>query len=296
MADARTEEKAFEDGDFCAAVRLRLRQDVGLGLRCSNTSASGWPCAKTVDPKGDHALTCKKGPGVFGKHNGLVRLLARLLRAAGYNVATEVWEPRWNKIQRDRQGRPKRDRRGNVLQAHARLDLRLQAPPEEPLTYGDVVVGHPCAESWVRDAANVDGATAEVGVRRKLKRYPPEMLPSAKLVAFSVETWGRWAPEAVAFLKRAAGRAAQRSPGLASPDEGGANAVYAAWLRQLSCALQKGNVACLRGAASGQPRNSASGEQVDEGGDEEIPGWLEEQIDDLIAQAAAAAGVETGGA
>ncbi len=182
----------------------------------------------------------------------VIFVLARLLRAAGYHVATEVWETRWNKPQLDRHGQPKRDRRRNVHEERARLDLRLQAPPGEPLTYGDVVVGHPCAESWVRDAANVDGATAEVGVRRKLKRYPPEMLPSAKLVAFSVETWGRWAPGAVAFLKRAAGRAAQRSPGLASPDEGGANAVYAAWLRQLSCALQKGNVACLRGAASGQ--------------------------------------------
>ena len=31
-------------------------------------------------------------------------------------------------------------------------------------------------------------------------------------------------------------------------------------------------------------------------GDEEMPGWLEEQIDELIAQAAAAAAEETGGA
>jgi len=169
--------------------------------------------------------------------------------------------------------------------------LRLQAPPEEPLTYGDVVVGHPCAESWVREAAEVDGATAEAGVRRKVRRYPPEDLPSAKLVAFSVETWGRWAPGALDFLRRAAGRAAQRSPGLASLEEGEANAVCAAWLRQLSCALQKANVACLRGAAAGGPRNQLSEEE-----DEELPGWLEEQIDDLLAQAAAAAREEAGGA
>ena len=96
----------------------------------------------------------------------------------------------------------------------------------------------------------MERATAEVGVRRKARRYPPEALPSAKLVVFSVEIWGRCAPGAVAFLRGAAGRAAQRSPGLARLEEGGANAVYAAWLRQLSCALQKANVACRRGAAA----------------------------------------------
>jgi hypothetical protein len=232
----------------------------------------------------------------LGKYNGSARLLARLLRAAGYHVATEVWETRWNKPQLVRHGQPKRDQHGNVLEERARLDLRLQAPPEKPITYGDVVVGHSCAQSWVREAAEVEGATAEVGVRRKVRRYPPEDLPSAKLVVFSVENWGRWAPGAVAFLRRAAGRAAQRSPGLASLEEGGANAVYAAWLRQLSCALQKANVACLRGAAAGGPRNSSSGEHAAEGGDEEMPDWDEERIDELIADVAAAVAEEAGGA
>ena len=77
-------------------------------------------------------------------------------------------------------------------------------------------------------------------------------------------------------------------------EEGGSNAVYAAWLRQLSCALQKANVACLRGAAAGGPRNSTLGAAEGEG--EEMPDWLEEQIDDLIAQAATAAAQEAEGA
>ena len=116
-------------------------------------------------------------------------------------------------------------------------------------------------------------------------------MPSAKLIAFSVETWGRWSPDAIDFLRRAAGRAAQRSPGLASLEEGGYNAVYAAWLRQPSCALQKANVACLRGAAAGGPRgNRNPDEQPAEGENEEEPGWLDEQIEELLAQAAAAAG------
>ena len=154
----------------------------------------------------------------------------------------------------------------------------------------------PCAARWVREAAEVDGVTASAGARRKVTRYPSKKLPSVKLAAFSVETRGRWAPGAVDFLRRAARRAAQRSPGLASLEEGGANAVYAAWLRQLSCALQKANVACLRGAAAGGPRNSSSGEHAAEGGDEEMPDWLEEQIDELIADVAAAVAEEAGGA
>ena len=132
-----------------------------------------------------------------------------------------------------------------------------------------------------------DPITADAGVQRKAVRYPLAVMPNAKLVAFSVETWGRWAPDAVDFLRRAAGRAAQRSPGLASLEEGGSNAVYAAWLRQLSCALQKANVACLRGAAAGGARNGGAGSPEGEEEDD----WLAEQVDDLLREAAASVGV-----
>ena len=83
------------------------------------------------------------------------------------------------------------------------------APPEEPLVYGDVVVSHPGAASNVREAAAADGATAAKAARRKKVRYPPEAVPSARLVAFSVETGGRWSEDALDFLKKAAGRAAE---------------------------------------------------------------------------------------
>ena len=97
---------------------------------------------------------------MYRKHQALVRLLARLLRAAGYQVLEEVWEPRWDRPVFDREGRQKRDREGNLLWERARLDLKLMAPPEEPMVYGDVVVSHPGAPSNVREAAAEDGGTA----------------------------------------------------------------------------------------------------------------------------------------
>ena len=61
--------------------------------------------------------------------------------------------------------------------------------------------------------------------------------------------------------------------------------MFASWLRQLSCALQKANVAGLRGAAAGgaPPTGVRSEEEVD-------PDWLSEQIDELLRAAAEAAG------
>ena len=53
------------------------------------------------------------------------------------------------------------------------MDLKLRAPPEEPLVYGDVVVSHPGAPSNVREAAAEDGGMAEKAVLRKQARYPP---------------------------------------------------------------------------------------------------------------------------
>ena len=130
-------------------------------------------------------MTCKVGGAVHRKHNTLVRLLARLLRAAGYDVLEEVWEPRWDKEVRNQDGTPKLDREGNPAWRRARLDLKLMAPPVEPLVFGDAVMGYPRAQRAVRDAADEDGAAAQKAKERKLTRYPPELIPNSRMVAFS---------------------------------------------------------------------------------------------------------------
>ena len=235
------------------------------------------------------------------RHDALVRLLARLLRAAGYHVATDgpgTWEPRWDRPLLDRHGAQKRDDAGNLLWKRARLDHRLEGGPEEPTTYGDMVVSETRAESWVRLGAAADGAVAAEATARKFRRYPPERVPGAKLVAFSVEAGGRWDGAALHFLRRAAGRASQRHPGLAALGGQGTGAVYSSWLSQLSCALQKANVACLRSAGAGG-RNPAPGVRAEGAGAgndawlaEADDDWLAEAVEQLLQQAAASAGAE----
>ena len=299
-----TEVEKFTDGDFCASVRTRLCQEVSPpGIRCFNTFSTGpragEHCAEELDPKGTHASTCKAGGGVGRKHNALVQLLGRLLRAAGYQVATDgpgTWEPRWDRPLLDRDGNQRRDDEGNLLWEHARLDLRLEGGPEEPTTYGDVVVSQARAESWVREGAATDGAVALAAVRRKRARYPPDRVPGAKLVAFSVEAGGRWDSGSLNFLRRAAGRASERHPGLAALKGQGAAAVLASWLGQLSCALQKANVACLRSAGAGgscpapaaRPAGAGAGEEEPAGEDD----WLNEAVEELLRHAAACAAAE----
>ena len=300
-----SEVERFHNADFCAAVRTRLCQDTSPpGLRCSNTYSTGPKagevCAEDLDTKGVHASICKVGGGVTRKHDGLVRLLARLLRAAGYQVAADgpgTWEPRWDRPVLDAQGHQKRDADGNLLWDHARLDLRLEGGPEEPTTYGDVVVSQTRAESWVRLGAAADGAVAAEAVARKERRYPPGQVPGAKLVAFSVEAGGRWCTSAKDFLWRAAGRASERHPALAVLGSQGRAAVYSAWLSQLSCALQKANVACLRSASAGgrPPVPGARAEGVGPAADdleETEDDWLAEAVEQLLQQAAAAAAAD----
>ena len=298
LATPTNQTQSFEDGDFSAAVRLRLGQALCLpGVRCYNLYSSrgrrGERCADFQDAQGLHGLLCKVGGLVGRRHDQLRELLAYFLAAAGYHVLQEQWEPRWDRVVRDRNGNPvpQRDEDGNVVLdaagnpvpkvEHARLDHRWEAPPEEPRGYGDVVVSHPGAASWEARAADEDGATAEAAARAKHDRYPEDAVRPGRLTAFSVESWGRWSKEAYRFLKRAAARSAVRSPGVQELGARGSSAVLGSWLTQLSCALQKANVAMLRGSA-GDAR--AWPEGFTPGGDEEARVF--QALEDLLAQAA----------
>ena len=118
-------------------------------------------------------------------------------------------------------------------------------------------------------------------------------------MAFSVEAGGRWDDGALHFLKRAADRAAQRHPGLAAMGAQGAAVVYNSWLAQLSCTLQKANVACLRSASAGGRGPAAGASPADAlaaGADglaaDAEEDWLAATVDELLHQAAAAANAD----
>ena len=62
---------------------------------------------------------------------------------------------------------------------------------------------------------------------------------------FSVETFGRWGPEALEFLRDAAEVVCERSLLLSFLGSWGPVALLGAWHARLSIALQKGNAACV---------------------------------------------------
>ena len=100
------------------------------------------------------------------------------------------------------------------------------------------------------------------------------------MVPFSVETFGRWGVEAVEWLRGAADSVAEIDPQVAAAGHWGKVALLNAWHTRLSVALQKGIAACLLQA--GRVRSAA-----------DFAGgcrW-EEDVEDLLRDAAAAAGV-----
>ena len=98
------------------------------------------------------------------------------------------------------------------------------------------------------------------------------------MVAFAVETFGRWGLEAVDWLRAAADAVAASDPQVAAAGHWGKVALLNAWHVRLSVALQKANAACL--IQAGRVRNDADFV----GG----CGW-DEDIEDLLRDAAAGA-------
>ena len=223
-----------------------------------------------MDAEGFHALTCLVGGLVIRRHHWLRDIFAGIGREAGYATDTEVLEPAWTRTRTNAQGETEVE--------HARLDNRFSGPPADPLVYGDVVVSHPEGTAWVNAAADADGATAAGAARGKHSRYPAFALPGGRLVAFSVEAFGRWGSEALEFLRGAAEATCERSPQLAFLGSWGVVALLGTWHGRLSVALQKGNAACLLQAGRVRDAGDLAGGSA----------W-EEDLDDLLRDAAAAA-------
>ena len=74
----------------------------------------------------------------------------------------------------------------------------------------------------------------------------------------------------------------------------GGSLIFSSWLRQLSCALQKENVAALRGAAAGGARTARGAHNAPRAGEAEEEemeeDWLAERVEELLVRAAGTAG------
>jgi len=240
---------SFNDEEFATAARFRLGQHLCLGgQQCGNAYARDGPghragdrCQGRLDAQGLHAATCQVGGRRTRTHNALRDLYAELLQSAGYAVLREQHVPAWDRWRRRRNGQWEVER--------AVLDLRLEAPPDAPITYLDMVVAHPCAATYLHGAAGEGGYAASQAEAGKHGRYPPNANVRDRLVPLAVETFGRLGTEGLRFLRKAAGRACRRTSALAVLGGEGPPAVVGAWLERQSVALQKNNSAALKAAA-----------------------------------------------
>jgi hypothetical protein len=226
---------------------------------------------KPLDADGFHALVCQVGGLVIRRHHSLRDAFAWIGRQAGFASRTEVYEPAWTRARTNDQG--------ELEVEQARLDNRFEGPPSDPLIYGDVVVTHPEGSAHLHKAADEDGAAAAEAAADKHRRYPAWALPGGRLIAFSVETFGRWSKETLGFLRDSVDAVAEQNPQVACRGHWGKIAVLNAWHTRLSVALQKGNAKCLLQA--GRVRGFA-----DFVGDSD---W-DDDVDDLLRDAAATAG------
>ena len=108
----------------------------------------------------------------------------------------------------------RRRRNGQWAVKRTVLDLRLEAPPDAPITYLDMVVPHPCVATQVHGAATEYGHAASQAEAGKHTRYPANAHVRGRLVPFAVETYGRLGAEGLRFLRQAAGRACRRTTAL----------------------------------------------------------------------------------
>ena len=240
---------SFGDEEFSIAARFRLGQHLCLGgQQCGNAYATtgdrhraGDRCQGRLDAQGHHAATCLVGGRRKRTHDAMRDLYAELLPGGGYAVLREQYVPAWDRwVQRAN---------GRWVVERAILDLRLEAPPDTPVTYLDTVVTHPCAATYCTGAAGANGYAARQAEAGKHGRYPPNPRVPGRLVPLAVETYGRLGEEGLRFLRRAAGRACTRTSTLAVLGGEGPPAVLGAWLERQSVALQKNNAAAFKAAA-----------------------------------------------
>ena len=191
--------------------------------------------------QGLHAATCLAGGRRKRTHDAMRDLYGDLLPGGGYAVLREQHVPGWD--------RQVRRANGQRVVERASLDLRLEAPPDAPVTYLDLVVAHPCAATYCHGAAAQNGYAARQAEAGKHSRYPPNPRVRGRLVPLAAETYGRLGKEGLRFLRKAAGRACTRTSALAVLGGEGPPAVPGTWLERQTAALQKNNAAVLKAAA-----------------------------------------------
>jgi len=193
-----------------------IRVAVGLRLGCAICEAHPCPCGATVDPLGQHALSCKKNAARVQRHAWLNDLIHRALIRAD---TPAVKEP---------QGLNRTDGK--------RPDGLTLVPWHcgRSATW-DVTVVHTLAASYIQQSATDAGSAAAAASERKSAKYS-NLTSSHVFYPVAIETLGVLADEAHEFITEIGRRASQST---ADPRE--TTFLY----QRISTAIQRFNAVCL---------------------------------------------------
>ena len=249
----------FNDSEFTFAVKWRL----GLALHleqhecrlraararkddtshcktmlCAETDRSevAQRCGKALDPHGDHALLCCRGPGRYRVHNSVCRVLVDIAREIGAEVATEEVCPALLK------GMP-----GAPDSTEARLDVHLWIHGRETAVekWIDVVITHPWRLDARAAAAATDGTVAAAAEVKKHTRYGPGK-GGVFVSPFAIEAWGRFGGGAEQLLGVLLGAWARKRAAPAAT----CSAVLSRWRAAIGAAVCRAQAATVSAAWS----------------------------------------------
>ena len=204
---------AFSPNEYHMLVKWRL----GLNLFPEKATCGSCP-SETLDQFGQHALTCKRGPGICRRHNTLHDCIAEYCRRAQLNPTLEAGSgylnqtrpadillPTWN------------------LGRYAALDVTVVNPLNNSNIEGAIIPGLITEEAADRKHRNNDAKCRELGW---------ECTPIV------VSTYGGWGSEARVFLDNLSSRVAMQTV-LAKAD------IKRALFTRLSCTLMRANAQIL---------------------------------------------------
>jgi hypothetical protein len=192
-----------------------------LGLPLSGSPRSCPRChTQELDVYGDHAISCATGGDRIHRHDALRDRLHGFISAAGLTATVEE---------------------RNIVASSSRRpgDIFIRNWTMGRPAALDVTVTSPLQASLVSRAAEIDGAAANVRETSKdVKNAEACDEAGVDFIPLAVETFGGWAPQARAAIKKIAGYWGARK---GRPREKAVNEVH----QTLSVTLQRGNAAMM---------------------------------------------------
>ena len=125
----------------------------------------------------------------------------------------------------------------------------------------DSRVSHPTAASYVRAAAEEDGAAAKSGQRTKQRRY------GRRVLAMLTETFGRHGPDALHWWRQLAKQVAAADPLLKGRGKWAVAGLLSQWWGETSVALQRANAEAILASLGDASAQEAPAEQEEEDDD-----------------------------